>query len=141
MRVSEHDIEKAITAFLKLALPTDAVSFHTNGGGFKLNVYELSRLKAAGYIAGVPDRCIIWRGGVYFLECKIVGGVLTESQKIMFPKFEAAGARIAIVRSVDEVNSALIGWGFPLRAQLLPFGRQDGRTKNGRSGESARGCL
>lgn len=139
--MSEHDIEKAITAFLKLALPTDAVSFHTNGGGFKLSVYELSRLKAAGYIAGVPDRCIIWRGGVYFLECKSDRGLLTDSQRAMFPLFEAAGARIAIVRSVDDVNDVLISWGFPLRAEMLPFRRQDGRTKNGRSGESARGCL
>lgn len=119
---TEHDIEKAITAFLRVALPNDAVSFHTNGGGFKLSVYELSKLKGAGYISGVPDRCIIWKGQAYFLECKSAKGVLTQSQKEMFPRFEAAGARIAIVRSVDDVHDTLVEWGFPLKVQLLPTG-------------------
>lgn len=116
---SENDIEKAITRYLSYALPENSVSFHTMGGGYKLSVYELGKLKAAGYIAGIPDRCIIWRGNAYFLECKSARGVLTESQRAMFPRIEAAGCPIAIVRSVDDVQRALIEWEIPLRCQLL----------------------
>lgn len=115
----EKNIEKAITAFLSFSLPLEAVSFHVPSGGFKLSVGELSWLKASGYIAGIPDRCILWSGRAYFLECKSKHGTLSNSQKAMFPRIEAAGCPIVIVRSIDDVAAALDAWGIPVRGRML----------------------
>lgn len=119
VHVRETDLEEAITGYLKHALPAEAVSFHVPQGGFKLSPWELGVLKRAGYVAGIPDRCIIWNGTAYFLEAKGSLGRLSEAQERMIGRLGAAGARIAVVRSVDDVERALIGWGIPINVRLL----------------------
>lgn len=115
----ETDIEKAITDYLRFALPPDAVSFHIPQGGFKLSPWELGQLKRAGYVAGIPDRCILWGGCAYFLECKGPRGRLSPAQEEMFIRIETAGCEVAVVRSVEDVERALTEWRIPISARLI----------------------
>lgn len=117
--VSEKTIERSITAFLKIALPPDAVAFHVPNGGYRLSVGELARLKASGYTAGIPDRCILWQGRAYWLEAKGPRGTLTNSQNEMFPRIERAGCPVVVVRSVEDVQMALMSWGIPINARMI----------------------
>lgn len=116
--MNENQIEAQITSYLRFALPQDAVSFHIANGGYKLSVGELGRLRRAGYVAGVPDRCILWQGRAYFLEAKGPRGRLSHAQEDFIERIRSAGSEVAIVRSVDDVESALTSWGFPLNATL-----------------------
>lgn len=112
-------VEKAITDYLRLALPTDAVAFHVAQGRFKLSPHEIGILKRAGWVAGIPDRCIIWQGRAHFLEAKGSRGSVSLSQTKMMARLQVAGAKVAVVRSVDDVERALIEWGIPINARLL----------------------
>jgi hypothetical protein len=114
----ENDIEKAITDYLHFALPKDAVAFHVPQGGFKLSPWELGQLKRAGYVAGIPDRCILWDGKAYFLECKGPHGKLSPAQSAMFIRIKGAGCNVATVRSIEEVEAALTNWGVPINGRL-----------------------
>lgn len=116
--MSENDVEKAITDYLRWALPRDAVAFHVPLGGFKLTPFEIGRLKRAGYVAGVPDRCILWGGKAYFLECKGPRGVVSDAQRKMMARILSAGSQAIVVRSVDDVAAALRAWGIPCHAML-----------------------
>lgn len=118
-RHEEKAIEKAITDYLAFSLPGDALSFHVPNGGFKLSIGELAWLKASGYVAGIPDRVVLWNGRAHFLECKRPKGILSDSQKAMFPRIEAAGCPIVVVRSVEDVAAALDAWGIPVRSRML----------------------
>jgi VRR-NUC domain len=116
--MKEVDIEKSITQYLRFALPRMAVSFHIPQGGFKLSPYELGMLKRAGYVAGIPDRCILWNGKAHFLECKGPRGRLSPAQEEMFVRIEDTGCEVAVVRSVDDVESWLLRWGIPINGRL-----------------------
>lgn len=115
---SESDIEMSITTFLTHALPEDAFQFHISNEG-RRGRSEQARFKKAGGKAGVPDRCILWRGKAYFLEAKSDKGTLTQSQKKTIPQIQTAGCPVAVVRSVEDVEAVLRCWGFPFRASLL----------------------
>lgn len=118
MRPREQDIDRAITQFLRLALPRDAVHFHIPNGGYRLGVAELGRLKAAGYVGGIPDRCILYRGRCLWFEVKRPGRqCFTATQLDMFPRFEAAGFPVSVVQSVDDVINMLESAGIPIRVQ------------------------
>lgn len=113
----ENQIEKAITAFLSVSLPSDAVAFHIPNGA-NLGFGQRWQMKNAGLVAGIPDRCILWNGHAYFLECKAPKGRLSPAQEEMFVRIEDAGCDVGVVRSVEDAERILIGWGIPLRATV-----------------------
>lgn len=114
----EKEVDVAITQFLRFALPKDAVHFHCPNGGYRLGVAELGRLKAAGYVGGIPDRCILWNGRCLWFEVKRPGKpTFTDGQMAMFPRFAAAGFPVAVVQSVDDVIALLTEAGVPIRVQ------------------------
>lgn len=115
--MKESDIERAITDFLNVALPADAVHFHIPNGG-KRGWKAQREMKAAGLLAGMPDRCVIWKGLAIFFECKSPRGRLRPEQAIMMERLGRAGAATYIVRSVEDVEETLIAMGIPLRAGL-----------------------
>lgn len=58
--------------------------------------------------AGCPDIAVGHRGVTYFVEIKSKAGKLTEDQKTFHLAWR--GARIHIVRSVDEVFTTVNDW-------------------------------
>ena len=57
--------------------------------------------------SGVPDRILILRGTVVFVELKRVGGRLTEHQAFVIGKLRAHGARVEVVSSKDDLRDLL----------------------------------
>jgi len=55
-------------------------------------------------VAGVPDRIVILRGKVYFVEVKTVEGVLSEAQKREQQRLSAFGAYVTTVYGETGVN-------------------------------------
>ena len=96
------------------------MTFHIPNGA-KMGAQQLWAMRAAGMIAGIPDRCFLRDGRAYFIEVKRPKGRLSESQSAMFPKIEAAGCPVAVCRSVEDVEAALLEWGFPIKTRMLPF--------------------
>ncbi len=127
----ETDIESAITAYLKFALPPLAVSFHIPNEGQR-GWKSQGAFKHAGGVAGVPDRCILWNGKAHFLECKGPKGRLSPAQEEMFVRIEDADCEVAVVRSIEDVEARLIEWGIPINARLKLSANDEIMVKCGR---------
>lgn len=117
----ETDVEKALTRWLSIALPDDAVSFHVPNGA-RLGARQVWQMKAAGMVAGIPDRVVVWNGLAFFMEIKGPKGRLSEAQIEMHERLRRTGCPVAVVRSIDDAEAFLDSVGLPLRARSLPFG-------------------
>lgn len=62
----------------------------------------VNHFKRMGMIPGVHDFEVIHKGRTLRIEFKSETGVLSNSQKIVFPKIEAAGYKIYIIRTFEE---------------------------------------
>ena len=115
-RHEEADFQRALVAFLQIALPHDACYFHTPNGGPSKKAN--ARLKGLGVIAGVPDLCVIHRGRALFLELKAKRGVVSLAQRNLHKLLVHCGAVVMTVRSVPEAEAALREASVPLRASV-----------------------
>jgi hypothetical protein len=104
--MTEFRLHVACKQFLDMALPVNAVYFHTpNAPRSKVTG---ARLKAMGMKAGVPDICIIYRGDVLFVELKTAKGRLSPAQKDMQMQLASAGAHVMTeCRSVEALEAYL----------------------------------
>jgi len=58
-------------------------------------------------ISGVPDRIVIYRGRVIFVETKARTGRLTALQRIRHAELRAQGAEVVTLSSTTEVDEFL----------------------------------
>lgn len=96
--------------FLFFSVPNEAM---VPKDGKKLSGAEygrVNRLRRMGLTAGVSDIVLVHAGRAYFLECKKPSGQLTEHQKQFRQRVFDCGAEYIVVRSVDEVITALKIW-------------------------------
>lgn len=113
MKDIEHHIQKAIANYLDLL----GLCYFAVPNGGQRHVRVAAKLKAEGVKAGVPDIAIVHEGKYYGLEVKkpktdkSPKGRLSDSQKIMIPKLEAAGAQVGVVYGMDDVTLQLRKWG------------------------------
>ena len=118
---SETDIQIAIVDYLSLisarhgflffAVPNEAMQ-PSNGRTLSGGEYgRIKRLKRMGLTAGVADLVLTHKGRAYFLECKKPGGQLSDNQKLFRQRALDCGAEYVVVKSVDDVISALGVWG------------------------------
>lgn len=114
---SEAQLQAQIASYLSVALPVDARFHHSPSEG-KRGWRSQAALKSSGFSAGWPDLEIIWQGRVYFLELKSEKGRVSPAQAECHAGLIAAGASVAIIRSLEEAVSQLRAWGVPLRASL-----------------------
>ena len=135
--MSEEKLALAITQYLQRVLPEDAVDFHVPNEG-RRSRWEQSQFLAAGGKAGIPDRWILWNGHAWCWEEKSDDGGLSASQKKMFPRIEAAGFPVPIVRSLDDAERCLAGWGIPLRGVIAARSPQAGARPRTRTLSAAR---
>ncbi len=108
--MSERALQSAVFDFLSVALPRDAQAFTIPNGDGRMTT-------APGTLPGVPDLCVIYRGKSIFIELKTKTGRLSDAQRDVHMRLAAAGAVVAVCRSVVEVEEFLAML-IPLRARI-----------------------
>lgn len=111
----EDPIHIAIVDFLRVALPAEAVFWHTPNGGLR-SKREAAKLKAMGTLAGIPDLFVYYAGKLHGIEVKAPKGILSSHQGDTIHRLFVAGCTTQICRSVEFVEEALRLAGIPLRA-------------------------
>lgn len=118
--IEEHHIQRAVCIWLDgsstkpPALLPGVVYWHTPNSGEGRSGFQGKLLKAQGVKAGIPDLLFLW-GGLYGIEMKKPGGVLSASQRAMHPRLLAAGMLgCATVDSLEGAKEVLRGWGLVL---------------------------
>lgn len=109
--MNERQIHRAIVGYLRLALPPEAMVRTIPGG-------DGSRTLAPGYIRGTADILIVHRGGAYFIEVKGPRGKMSPEQHLECLAADRAGAHYATVRTIEETEETLLGWGILPRVSL-----------------------
>lgn len=126
---SETAFHQACAGFLNARLmpPAWFTTFPAGGGGRDRG----RQLKRMGLKAGVPDILLIRPSGhdvmgidgfwmtltfVGGIELKTKNGVVSAAQRQTHQDMIAAGAKIAIARSIDDLKNILTDWNFPLRS-------------------------
>lgn len=121
---SEFDIQRAFTIWYKgerwakgplagqwKAQPHQlpgVVAWHTPNGGERRDAFEGKRIKESGGEAGIHDYLFLW-GGLYGLEFKKPGGVLSQAQREMHPRLLAAGlVASAVVDNLADAKAFVI---------------------------------
>jgi hypothetical protein len=127
VKISEFQIQQAVCIWLDgnldpktgiprttPALKSDAIYWHTPNGGSR-NAIEGARLKQTGVKAGIFDLTFLRAGRLFALELKDDKGVLSPAQRIMWPRYEAAGAAgIAVANSLVAAKAQIFSWGLTL---------------------------
>jgi hypothetical protein len=124
--IEEHHIQRALVLWLDgnpdangiprvtPALLPGVVYWHTPNSGEGRDAFQGKMLKQQGVKAGVPDLVFLW-GGLYGLELKKPGGVLSKSQRAMHPRLLAAGAiAVATCDSLEAARAQLKTWGIAI---------------------------
>ena len=109
----EDRIQIAILDYLEAVAPHVLFFAVPNEG--KRSYTAARRHKLLGMVAGVPDLVLTYEGRAYFLEVKSAVGRLRPAQKLFIEAAHNAGARCAVVRSIEDVRAALCAWGIPTR--------------------------
>ncbi len=110
----EEIFQRAVAQYLDLALPEDAVWWHTPNGGARSRA-EAGIFKAMGVKAGVPDIIVIYQGQVVAIELKGPNGRLSPAQRAMHERLMLAGALVYTATRIEEVEGFLRAT-VPLRA-------------------------
>ena len=112
----EHDLQKAVAAFLHSAMPPGTNWTAIDHAG--TSARHGAMLRARGVKSGVPDFHFTFHGCVYWIEMKTPTGRVSQEQKEFMISEQMAGAHWAVCHSVAEVELMLRGWGVNLRARL-----------------------
>ena len=68
---------------------------------------------------GVQDLFLIYAGQFHGIELKTETGRLSTAQVICHADIGAAGGKVAVIRSLDQLKAQLEEWGIPLRSVSL----------------------
>ncbi len=116
-RRPERDLQIAVAAYLRLALPADW-AFTSSAAGVPMSPKVAGEMKAMGQNPGWSDLILRQRGTgeTRWLELKSKDGRLSPAQ-IEFrndcPK------NWALARTLEDVEATLIDWGIPLKHRLV----------------------
>lgn len=119
---SEEALQAQWAEFLRVSLPPEAVHHHSPNEG-RRGWRAQRALKSSGCAAGWPDSEIVWDGRIFFLELKMPGRKPTKLQAARHEELRRAGAKVAVGTNLNELVSALVEWGIPLRIGLAEFAR------------------
>ncbi len=119
--MTEQQLHIAVAQYLDLALPKADTALPggipwttiAHGGGGKIRG---ALLKAMGLKPGWPDIHILF-AGAHYIELKKEGGKLSKAQKAVHAAIRGAGGRVAVCRSIQDVEETLRDWGIPLKAR------------------------
>jgi hypothetical protein len=109
LRTPEQATHEAIVQLLRF---TATVPYRHVPNGEARSPRTGAKLKRMGVQAGVADFHLTLPGGITgWLEVKASDGRQSSEQKAFQAAEEAAGARYAVVRSIDEARAVLASWG------------------------------
>jgi hypothetical protein len=112
----EERLHRDIAEYLDkiLCWPTWWTTFPAGGGGRLRGAI----LNGMGLKTGVPDILIIDGGRALWLELKAGMGLVKQHQEACHEALRLARSDIAVVRSIEDVETALTRWGVPLRGRI-----------------------
>ena len=113
---TEDQLQQSVAEFLDLALPPQAIWFHTPNGGSR-NVIEAAKLKRMGVKRGVPDIYIAYGDETFWVELKTLTGTLSKEQEEFRVHALVLGHRWACVRTMFRLQDVLESWGIPLKVR------------------------
>ncbi len=96
----ERALQQAAADYLNLALPDDAFFSSIPGGDGRATL-------TPGYVSGLPDAVLIYRGTSIFIEFKTEKGRVSDAQAWCHIRLGNAGAEIAVIRSLDDLERLL----------------------------------
>ena len=106
---AEDNLQRAIVDYIRTVAPTCFVFAIPNGQMRSAAAGQM--LKLTGMVAGVPDLCVIEPGGTArFIEVKTDSGQLRKEQRAILDRFMTMGVPYAVVRSINDVKTALEYW-------------------------------
>lgn len=118
----EGPVQRAIVDYLRSVMPGAIVHHCKNeinkrGKGIQI---ELAKAKRNGAVTGFPDLIVLPYAnvGAFFLEVKAPGNYPSDPQKDAHAALRKLGYRVAVVRSVDDVRAALVGWGVGFQEKI-----------------------
>lgn len=119
--LSERQVQRSILKMAGVAFPFVFIAHVPNGahlaGNAQARFKQMGALKGDGLKPGFADLICLWRGKGLLLEVKSATGRLTDSQKELFPRLEAVGWPVTVVRSDVEAYRALKEAGAPWSGQ------------------------
>ncbi len=120
----EADFQLAVIEYLRFALP-DNYRFRAGLEGVRLSINQATRAKALGARKGWPDLMLFNREtrGIRWIELKAPKGRLTPEQTEIAAEL---GDHLAVCRTLEEVEAALIRWRVAVRAPLAKANRYGG---------------
>jgi hypothetical protein len=111
LRTPEQPIHEGIVQLLKFCAAPRLIWFAVPNGEYR-SKRTAGKLKAQGVRAGVADIALVLPGGQSaFLEVKAPHGRQSPEQREFEAAAGLAGARYAVVRSIDEAKAVLGSWG------------------------------
>lgn len=110
----EQDIQKAIVAYL-CAVVVGPCVVHAIPNASRRTPSGRAGNAVPGLLQGIPDLALVVKGRAYYFEVKASKGRLSEYQEAAIEGLRRAGARVAVVRSIDEVQTWLAVWRIPTR--------------------------
>ena len=119
----EAEIQRAIVAALRVALPPGAIIHHSGhehrGGDGRAKLAQAIGV-GMGVHPGFADLVVVAEGRVAFLEVKTAKGQLSGDQQAFRDIIRTQGLPYAVVRSIDDALCALGSHGFEIRASVWP---------------------
>jgi hypothetical protein len=114
--MTEAQLQRAVIAFLRLAAP-EAVAFAIPNAARRSATGRATNA-VAGLLSGAPDLILVHDGRALFLELKSAKGRVSPQQAEAHARLRAAGAFVGIIRTLEDVETALDLCGVPLRARV-----------------------
>jgi len=116
--VREHPFHESVARVLTLEIARaghvsrDGVVWWTVDAGVAEGALPGTAL-ARGMISGVPDILIISAGQAFLIELKAADGEVRASQRSVLCAVLAAGGRVGVAASIEQVLACLDGWAIP----------------------------
>lgn len=104
----EHDIQCEVVRRLKVHAPE--LMFCATVGGVRLSMNQAKRMKAAGYLAGIPDMLFFEPNGEHVglaIELKAKRGRVSAAQKDAIRRLNDRGWRAVVCTGFDECAAVL----------------------------------
>jgi hypothetical protein len=118
---SERAVHSAVLCWLRAVLPGQAYIHHSPNEG-RRGWKAQADIKALGVMQGHPDLEILYDGCAYFLEVKRpppAKTYLTPAQRDVHARLIESGAKVAVVRSIDDAREAIASWSIPTKERAL----------------------